>query len=74
MEGRLCRGVLDPDDLGTDQNSISIRELMDSHRVSTYLRDLPCAELPEDYVFVASDNLARSVQNTVAPEMIFPTN
>ncbi len=47
---------------------------MDSHRVSTYLRDLPCAELPEDYVFVASDNLARSVQNTVAPEMIFPTN
>lgn len=57
-----------------NQNSIIIRELMDPGRVATHLIDLPCAELPEDYVFVALDNLARIVQDNVAAEMVFPTD
>ncbi|MEH0059519.1 MULTISPECIES: hypothetical protein [Auritidibacter] len=57
-----------------NQNSIIIRELMDPTRVGTHLIYLPCAELPEDYVFVALDNIARIVQDNVAAEMVFPTD
>ncbi|AMD88206.1 hypothetical protein AXF14_12215 [Actinomyces radicidentis] len=47
---------------------------MGPDRVATHLIDLPCAELPEDYVFVALDNLARIVQDNVAAEMVFPAD
>lgn len=57
-----------------NQNSIIIREFMDAKRVDTHLIDIPTAQTPEDYLYVALDNLARIVQDNVAAEMIFPAD
>lgn len=57
-----------------NQNSIIVREFMDSRAVDTHLIDIPTAETPDDYLYVALDNLARIVQDNVAAEMVFPTD
>lgn len=57
-----------------NQNSIIIREFMNPANVDTHLIDIPTAEIPDDYVYVALENLARIVQDNVAAEMIFPTD
>jgi|GEM_PF-6097646 len=57
-----------------NQNSIIIRDHMDPKRVDTHLIDVPTAQTPDDYIYVALDNLARIVQDNVAAKMIFPTD
>lgn len=55
-----------------NQNTIIIKRFMNPEKVGTHLIDIPTAELPDDAVFVALDNLARIVQDNVAAEMVFP--
>ncbi|MFF0477452.1 hypothetical protein [Streptomyces sp. NPDC004284] len=57
-----------------NQNSLIIGPCMNPAKVATHLIDLPCAEPPEDPVFVALDNLARIVQDDIAAELVFPTD
>ncbi|TNV16062.1 hypothetical protein FIC94_11575 [Ochrobactrum teleogrylli] len=57
-----------------NQNSIIIRDFMNPKQVDTHLIDLPTAQTPDDYIYVALDNLARIVQDNVAAELVFPTD
>ncbi|GHI02323.1 hypothetical protein AQI88_26530 [Streptomyces cellostaticus] len=57
-----------------NQNSIIIKNHMDQDQVGTHLIDLSTAQLPDDPVFIALDNLARIVQDNIAAEMVFPVD
>ncbi|MDK1471918.1 hypothetical protein QNO07_00495 [Streptomyces sp. 549] len=57
-----------------NQASVIIRRCMNRAKVATHLIDLPTAEVPDDPVLVALDNLARIVQDNVAAELVFPTD
>ncbi|MCA9613681.1 MAG: hypothetical protein H6722_18690 [Sandaracinus sp.] len=58
-----------------NQNTIIIRHFLDPDRVSSHLLDIVADELPvKDPVGVASENLARIIQDNLAGEMVFPTS
>ncbi|MFK7984730.1 MAG: hypothetical protein AB8I08_01785 [Sandaracinaceae bacterium] len=58
-----------------NQNTIIIRHFLDADRVDTHLIDIIADQLPvDDPVGVATENLARIVQDNIASEMVFPTS
>lgn len=58
-----------------NQNTIIIRHFLDPDRVNSHLLDIIADQLPvTDPVSVASENLARIVQDNLAGEMVFPTS